>query len=48
MAGGMWHIEGRREMHRGITWRKHRERSYLEDLRVDRRIILKSILKEWD
>jgi hypothetical protein len=43
----MWHIWGRGEVHRGFWWGYLRE-DHLEDLDVDRRIILKRILKTWD
>jgi len=37
---------GRREVHTGFRWRNLRERDYLEDISVDRRIILIIDLQE--
>ena len=41
---GMWHVWGITEMHTGVCWGNLRERDHLEDLEVDRTIILKWIL----
>ena len=35
-------------MHTGFWWGDLKERDHLEDLEVDRRIVLKWILKKWD
>jgi len=45
----MWHLWGGAvEVHTGFWWGDLRERSHLEDLGVDGRIILKRILKKRD
>jgi len=36
------------EAHTGIWWGNLRERDHLDDLRIDGRIILKSMFKMWD
>jgi hypothetical protein len=43
---GHQHVWGRGEVHTGFWWGNLRERDHLEDLGIDERIILKSILKE--
>ena len=35
-------------MHTGLWWVDHRERDHLEDLGINRKIILKWISKKWD
>ena len=35
-------------MHTGFWWGDLKERDHLEDLGVDRRIVLKWIFKKWD
>jgi hypothetical protein len=42
----MWHVWRRGQIHTGFWWGNPREREHVEDLGVDRRIILKRILKE--
>jgi hypothetical protein len=39
---------GAGEVHKGIRWEDMIERDHLEDINVDRRIILKWIFKKWD
>jgi hypothetical protein len=39
----MQHVWVRGEVHTGIGWEILREREHLEDLRVDKRIILKNL-----
>jgi hypothetical protein len=41
----MWHVWGE---HSGYWWRKRGEIGHLEDLDIDRRIILKLICKKCD
>jgi hypothetical protein len=41
MGWGMWHEQGRSEMHTGFWYGKLRERDYLNELDVDERILLK-------
>jgi len=41
-------VHGRREMHTGFWWGNLKERYHLEDLGIDRRIILKWILNKLD
>jgi hypothetical protein len=41
----MWHAWEIGEIHAGVWWRNLLERDHLEDLAVDRKIILKRILK---
>jgi hypothetical protein len=36
------------EIHKGFWWRYPKKRERLEDLRVDGKLTLKLILKEWD
>jgi predicted GNAT family N-acyltransferase len=43
---GTWHIWGKRERHKVLSWRNLREREYLEGLAVVGRIILKLDLRE--
>jgi hypothetical protein len=42
----MRNVAGRREMH-PIWWRNMKERDHVEDIRVDGKIILKCIFREW-
>jgi hypothetical protein len=42
----MWHVQGKGEVRAGFWWGYLRERNQLEDIRIDRRKILKSI-KTW-
>jgi hypothetical protein len=44
----MWHVWGRRDMHIGGLVGKPEEKSPLEDLGVDGKIVLKWILKKCD
>jgi len=44
----MWHVWKRGEVHRGLWWGDLRKRNHLEDIGVDGRIVLKSILNTWD
>jgi len=44
----MWHMWKTGHVCRGFWWRDMRERGHLEDIRVDGRIILIWIFKEWD
>jgi len=44
----MWHVWGTEEVHTGLWRRSLRETDHLEDLVVNRRIILKWIFKKWD
>jgi len=44
----MWHIWGRGAAYKGFWWGHLREGDNLENLGVDRRIILKWIFKKWD
>ena len=39
---------GRGDVHTGFWWENVRERCYLEDPGVDRRIIVSSIFRKWD
>jgi hypothetical protein len=39
---------GREKVHTGYWWEDLREGDHLEDLGVDRRIILKWLFKKWD
>jgi hypothetical protein len=41
----MWHAWEIREIHAGVWWRNLGDWDHLEDLGVDRKIILKRILK---
>ena len=41
-------LEGTGEAPKGFCWRILRERDHLEDLAVNRRVILKSIFNEWN
>jgi hypothetical protein len=43
---GMWHLQGRGEVHRGFLWGNLRERDHLEYLGVNGTIILKWIFKK--
>jgi hypothetical protein len=45
---GMWHVWGRKEVYIGCWWGSLRERSYLEHLGLDGRIIFKWFSKKWD
>jgi hypothetical protein len=47
-GGDMWHVWETGEVYIGFWWRNLRERDHLEDLDVDGRMILKSIVKMWD
>jgi len=42
----MWHVWERGEVHSELWWEIMREREHLEDLGVDKRIILKQMLKK--
>jgi hypothetical protein len=42
----MWHVPARREIHTNFRWGNLKKRDYSEDLDVNGRIILKSILNE--
>jgi hypothetical protein len=42
----MWHVWGRGEVHTEFWWEDVRELNYVEDLRVERWIILKMDLQE--
>jgi hypothetical protein len=44
----VWHLWETGEEYTGFWWRDLRERDHLEDLGIDRRIIIKWILKKWD
>ena len=44
----MWNVWGTGEVRSGFWWGDLRERVHLEEPGVDRRIILKLILKKWD
>jgi hypothetical protein len=44
----MWHVWGTGEVHTGFWYGDLKEGEHLEDLGVDRRIILKWILKKCD
>jgi hypothetical protein len=44
----MKHVCGRREIHTGVLWGNLNGRDHVENLGIDRRIILKWILKKWD
>jgi hypothetical protein len=44
----MWHVWKPGEVHKGFWWGNLRRRNPLEDLGVDRKIILKWIFKTWD
>jgi hypothetical protein len=35
-------------VHTSLWWGDLRERDHLEDLEIDRRVVLKCILKKWD
>lgn len=41
----VWHVWGRREIYTAFLWINLVEGNHLEDLAVDRRIILKSVLR---
>jgi hypothetical protein len=41
----MWHVWGRGEVPAGFRWESLRQRDHLEDIGVNRRIILKWIIK---
>jgi len=43
----MWHVWERGEVHTGFCWGCLREGVYLEDLGIDKKIILELILKNW-
>jgi hypothetical protein len=47
---GMGHVGETGEVHTGFRWGRGelRQRDHLEDLGVDRRIILKRVFKKWD
>jgi hypothetical protein len=42
----MWPIWGTVEIHTGFWWGKWRERDHLQDMRIDRRMILERIFKK--
>jgi hypothetical protein len=42
----MWHVWGRREMHRGFWWESMQGRDHFEDLGLHGRINIKMHLKE--
>jgi len=42
----MWQAEEGKEMHAGFLWEKRKERDNLEELGVDVRVTLKTLLKE--
>jgi hypothetical protein len=42
----MWHVRETEDVHTGFWWANLRERDHLEDLNVDRSIILKLIFKK--
>lgn len=42
----MWHVLARREIHTNFRWGNLKKRDYSEDLDVNGRIIVKSILKK--
>jgi hypothetical protein len=44
----MWHVWETGEVHTGFWWGDVRERTHLEDLGVDSRIILQCICNKWD
>jgi hypothetical protein len=44
----MWHVWGRGELHAGFWWRNLREKDYLEDPGVNRRLILRWIFRKLD
>jgi hypothetical protein len=44
----MWHVWGRGDVHTGYWWRNLRERDHLGNPGVDRRIIVRWILKKWN
>jgi len=44
----MYHTWGREEASTGFWWGNLRERDYLEDPCIDRRIILRWIFRKWD
>jgi hypothetical protein len=43
----MWHVLAAEELHPGFWWEKPTEGEHLEDLGIDRRIIMRWILKNW-
>ena len=45
---GMWHAWGAGDVHGGFWWGDLMERDHLEDLGIDRKIVLKWIFKKWD
>jgi len=44
----MWHVWGTGEVYTGFWWINLRETAHLEDLVVDRWVILKWIFKKWN
>jgi hypothetical protein len=46
MRNNFWHLWGRGEGHTGFWWGKLRERDHLEDLGIERRILLKYIFSK--
>jgi hypothetical protein len=44
----LWHVWGTGEAFRGVLRGNLKERDHLEDLGVDRRVILKWAFKGWD
>ena len=46
-GGGMYHIWGKGEVHRGSSWVDLREGDHLENLGIDGGMILEWILKKW-
>jgi hypothetical protein len=43
----MWHVWETEGVHTGFWWGDLRERDHLEDLSVDRMVILKLVYKKW-
>jgi hypothetical protein len=48
LGQGIWHIEGRREIHTEFWWRKLTERDHLEDTGIDKRIIIRRTINKQD
>ena len=44
----MWHVQGKGGMHTGFWWKKLERKNYLEELGVDRKIILNWVLNIHD
>jgi hypothetical protein len=45
---GMWRVWGREDVYTGFWWGSLRERDHWGDPDVDRRIILRWILRKWE